>query len=88
MEELIEKPLILGYFRPSDINAKWLCGLDVPKYKKSIPNNEDGLKDEQEQRIMNLVGQMNTVQKDFLLALLHTVVVQNQGTSASNSCVS
>lgn len=62
--------LVRGYTQKDDDNTK------SPDADKSTP------RDRQEQQIMGLVGQMNTVQKEFLLALLHTVVVRSQDTPA------
>lgn len=62
--------LVSGYTPKDDDDTK------SPDVDKSTP------RDRQEQQIMGLVGQMNTVQKEFLLALLHTVVARSQGTPA------
>ena len=57
---------------------------NVKAIEKSLGVDESTPRDKQERQIMDLVGRMNTVQKEFLLALLHTVVARSQGTPASD----
>lgn len=60
--------------RNSDNNA------EIAENKKSSDAEKSASEDEQERQIMKFVRIMNPVQKEFLLALLSTVVARNQGT--------
>lgn len=60
--------------RDSDNNAR------ITEEKKSSDAEKSASEDEQERQIMEFVRTMVPVQKEFLLALLSTVVARNQGT--------
>jgi len=61
---------------------------DIPATKQEkdaemAPLDSSGAMDHQEQQIMRLVKQISLEQKDFLIALLRTVVVRNENTPVS-----
>lgn len=65
-------------------SVSYLLGEDTDNQEEAPDADESAPRDEQDKQIMNLVKQMTVPQKNLLLALLRTAVLQNQGMPVSD----